>query len=148
MDDVNIPSCLGYFLISFSSSNSHWFISYFSGCCEKTPDKHNLSKEGFISTLTWMVYSITTQMFWCQKRQLLESRERTLVLRSFWSPSRLGFQFTEWYYSYLGGSSPPINQILVITNGQDQRLVSKFYKVNQQVNFLRFIPYQLQVEMH
>lgn len=54
----------------------------------------------------------------------------------------------EWYYSHLGGSSPPINQILVITNGQDQRLVSKFYKVNQQVNLLRFIPYQLQVEMH
>lgn len=51
MDDVNIPSCLGYFLISFSSSNSHLCISYFSGCCEKTLDKHNLSKEGFISTL-------------------------------------------------------------------------------------------------
>lgn len=123
-------------------------VSYLSDCCEKIPDKHNSSKEGFTSTRTLRVYSIMAQMFWCQKRQLLESRERTLVLCSFWPLRRLGFQFMEWYYSLLGESSLPINKIFVITNGEGQKLIPKFYEVNQQVNLPRIIPYQLQAEMH
>lgn len=54
----------------------------------------------------------------------------------------------EWYYSLLGESSLPINKIFVITNGEGQKLIPKFYEVNQQVNLPRIIPYQLQAEMH